>query len=397
MSKSAWFGKSMPEMWLSAQAADTQMAWEHVTAWGRTHDLLEYHESRLRAARDALTAAWPPQRSPAATAFAEHIDGLLLMIGQSKSTAVENRTALAGVLASLRDTKNDIYQMVAEWEGYQATPVHSHRTAVVPPSYQVTQKAQARMDRNDQEVFAAYRQLTEMPGPWDGQFDDGGVPFGNPGTNRDLGSDGGSSSANGSMQGAVSGNSLLPRPVRPLSEIDAGVGLAGGVVPPSASAAPSSAAGLTPVPLLPEVSNQTGVIVGRPTGVGPIPPGGTQGVGKRPGEGPSSKLLASDRSGGISGVPAELRANPSPLNAGVRTGSGPRTNPIGGVIGGGGTSIGSAGMPIGGQRHSGASGRPEPDASLTLRWEVEEGGPPVIESVPERPFELGPGVIGVDR
>ena len=48
MSEADWAGASLPAMWNSAQAADTQMAWQQVQAWQRTHDLLLHHEGRLQ-------------------------------------------------------------------------------------------------------------------------------------------------------------------------------------------------------------------------------------------------------------------------------------------------------------------------------------------------------------
>ncbi len=69
MSKGIWSMVDVPTMWVSAQAADTQMAWEQVGAWSRTHELLLFHESRLKTLQLELSAAWPPERSPAAYAF----------------------------------------------------------------------------------------------------------------------------------------------------------------------------------------------------------------------------------------------------------------------------------------------------------------------------------------
>ena len=40
MSEADWAAASVPVMWNSAQAADTQMAWQQVNAWQRTYDLL---------------------------------------------------------------------------------------------------------------------------------------------------------------------------------------------------------------------------------------------------------------------------------------------------------------------------------------------------------------------
>lgn len=127
MSKADWVGASVPAMWNSAQAADTGMAWQQVTAWQRTYELLSHHEDRLRKSRDELTLAWPPGRSPAATVFVEYIDGLLTSIGYAKSEAVENHKALAGVLTSLSATRADIDKLKAEWDKREAEDANMAR------------------------------------------------------------------------------------------------------------------------------------------------------------------------------------------------------------------------------------------------------------------------------
>src|SRR5688572_18727404 len=103
-------------MWKSAQAADTELAWQQLTAWQRTYELLAYHEDKLRVCRNELTYAWPPERSPAATAFVEYIDGLLISIQRAKYDAAANHGALSGVLSSLSATKADMAKLKAEWD-----------------------------------------------------------------------------------------------------------------------------------------------------------------------------------------------------------------------------------------------------------------------------------------
>jgi hypothetical protein len=84
----------------------------------------------------------------------------------------------------------------------------------------------------------------------------------------------------------------------------------------------------------------------------------------------------------------------SPEAAVARRPTSTRVGPVGGVIGETGTR---SAMPMASMGRTSASNVGDRESMALLQWEVAEGGSPIIEPAPERPFELGPGVIGADR
>ena len=393
MSKADWAGANLPTMWNSAQAADTQMAWQQVTAWQRTYDLLLHHEGRLKACRDELTYAWPPDRSPAATAFVEYIDGLLISIGRAKQDAVENHRALALVLTSLSATKSDMAKLKAEWDQHEAED--ANMAANLPndlfasgENWQETlnEKARVRMAQDDQEVFEAKQKMVDIT-PAMGEPIYAGEPF-----DPYSRSTGPGASSNGSRSGTTGSSSWMYSPsIPPVPTSDPGAGLAGGAIPdtnrlpgqapPGASGAgqgPSRNAVSAPPALAPVGRNLPTSSFGRDVAV----PGRTSvatGVGRVVGR----RVPASPTEGAI---PREAGMARQPRST--------RVGPVGGVINGMGTG---SSAPMTSMGRTSASNIEDREPMALLQWEVAEGGTPIIEPAPERPFELGPGVIGADR
>jgi hypothetical protein len=392
-----WTGATVPAMWSSAVAADTPEAWQQVMAWQRTYELLVHHAGRLKACRDELTYVWPSERSPAATAFIEYIDVLLVQIGRAQKDAVENRGALAGVLTSMSVAKADIAKLKAEWDKHEVED--ANMAANLPndlfasgDNWQepLNEKARTRMAQNDQEVLEATRLMVEMTGPWDGRETEPRGPF-----DTESGMPAAQSVERGVGQaGSGSGSGVSPGPVMSVLDVDRGAGLSGSMstpLPPlsntaQTSGSPSPAASGSHVATpLPPIGNRSS----RPVSL--IRPSGS-GLGARP-NGNSSGAVGR----AVFGSTLPFAAGP----AGSRSGHGvavSKVNPVGGVIGGGNYGThGVNGIPFGaaGRFGSGTDAAHEP--ALTLQWEVPEGVPPVIKPGQDRPFELGPGVIGLDE
>jgi hypothetical protein len=383
-------------MWNSAQAADTQMAWQQVAAWQRTYDLLLHHEGRLKACRDELTYAWPPDRSPAATAFVEYIDGLLISIGRAKQDAVENHRALALVLTSLSATKSDMAKLKAEWEQHEAEDATMAKNLpndlfASGENWQETlnEKARVRMAQNDQEVFEAKQQMV-VPTTQNRIILDDAKPFpdgkGGPGVSGN--------STNGNMSiSAGSGNQWMkPTVVQSVPDLDS-VSLAGNqavALRPEVPAAPansvSTAGGIGPVPgppVLPLSRQQTPGRAATP----PFARGAVQAA--REGRNIGG-IGGAHAVGSVGGVRPSQSWEPNRQ-------LGRRINPVGGVIGEGHTGPGSAfplGGSVGGSARSNGDNREVP---RTLQWTSQVGVEPVIEPPLELPYELGPGVFGIDR
>jgi hypothetical protein len=356
------------------------MAWEQVGAWSRTYDLLMYHESRLKTLQLELSAAWPPDRSPAAAAFADYIDGLLARVVQARHDAGQNRKALQLLLEGLASAKKDMAPLKSRWDQYEREESNRSQNLVngLPHSggqnwqEDLNEKARARMTESDRDVFEATQLMSipahsNIPVDTDGGTDGdraGGIA---PSEGMNVDTSAGALSSTGRMP--YEGSSEQPGPQL------AGVGRAD---PPLPNPTPSGSS---------SVSTQT------PAGATPaVAPIGRASAGFRGG--------ASSRSVGSAAVPRHISTQGLPaaspaVGVGVRPASGSRVNPVGGVIAP--ASTGMAGIPP--TRHAGgsATGDGGRDPVPTMQWEVASGGPPVIEPAVERPFVLGPGVIGIDR
>jgi hypothetical protein len=368
----------VPQMWASAQAADTQTAWQQVNAWRRTHDLLLHHASRLKACADELAYAWPPGKSPAAQAFVAYIDQLRTAILQASMDAATNYTAIAGVLTSLSSAKTDLGKMKEEWHSHEAASA----TEKIILQEAVNKKARSRMAQNDQEVLESSRRLTQLAplhkGPvW------GKEPFdaGSPGA-------GAVSDAQARSEGSSSASRMTAPSVSPVQVVDGQFGLAGSPVGPRSPAltdpsATGVASGSLPVsgPSLrdPAVQAATRIPAAR------VPS--------------TNELQRIARPGGLSAGHAGTLGGPastSPLAVGAGRSPG-RVNPVGGVIEANRTTPAASAVPLIGGARGASQDHRDSTVAMTMYWDVAQGISPVIEPDSERPFELGPGVIGIDR
>jgi hypothetical protein len=374
-------------MWASAQAADTQTAWQQVNAWRRTHDLLLHHAGRLKACADELSYAWPPGRSPAAQAFVAYITELRTAIDKASVGAATNYTAIAGVLTSLSSAKADMAQLMQAWDSYENSPTAEKARRSSPGSSDspeaLNAQARARMSQNDQEVLESSRRFVELAPPLERQYWNP-EPLG-VGSSSDV-------SPGGGGQGLqISGNDIPPRltapPISPVSASDEELSLSGSpVVSRPPGALDPSGSGLTPGML--------------PTADALRPDLGTGAIGKVPLTRAASTADSGraqrigglhGQSGGVGGI-----TSVSPFAVGAGHGLG-RVNPVGGVIEGNRPASSTSAVPLMGGARGSAAGHRDSTAALTMHWHVAEGVPPVIEPAPEQPFELGPGVIGIDR
>jgi hypothetical protein len=74
------------------------------------------HRDVLQRARASLASAWPPERSPAAARFFEHLDNLIASMGEMQDVAVTNHGALSGVLTSLQQARTTVDDLHVQWK-----------------------------------------------------------------------------------------------------------------------------------------------------------------------------------------------------------------------------------------------------------------------------------------
>ena len=374
-------------MWASAQAADTQTAWQQVNAWRRTHDLLIHHAGRLKACADELSYAWPPGRSPAAQAFVAYITELRAAIEKASVDAATNYTAIAGVLTSLSAAKADMSRLMQAWDSYENAPTaeKARRSSAGSPDSPEALNAQARvrMSKNDQEVLESSRRFVDLAPTRERET--GEPEAWNPSSQGGIGS---GSASTAHLGASPSTSWMAAQSVSSLDAIDDQVGLAGGSAAsklPGSVDPPTSGAtsGLTPAP-------EVGIPNPALGAVGGAPVARTQSLGETGRLARPSGLHAGS-SGVIGG------ASPTaPLTVGSGRGQG-KVNPVGGVIEPGRPMSSASALPLMGRSGAASESHRESTAVLTLHWDVQQGVSPVIEPSPETPFELGPGVIGIDR
>lgn len=414
MSGTVWDRQDVPTMWSSAQAADTQMAWQQAAAWQRTYDLLYHQESRLRACRDELTAAWPPDRSPAAQGFVAYLDNLLSSISAAKENALANRSGLVGVLSSLSSAKVDMAKLAARWDGYEAESQNRAQNLVNTSEHsgganwreELNREARARMSRNDQEVLEATGQMI-APEPLLGRSVDQWTSiYPEPSLSSESASPMKTSvgvrvqdqggwvrapvvTSAGEIDETLGLAALVPSgtATQPLSlntpQLGLGVTLAGDPL-----VSPAAVAGRQPVSRAgqrPRSNEPAATASALPQSIGRSATALPQRFGR---SGVASAPMTNGRRGVAAVPPQSAQSNPMDAR---------KINPVGGTIGSPSAMHPQTGMPIGvGGRSAGRIER-SPDLESWYQWETAEGGPSVLVPLTEQQNDPGRGVFGIDR
>jgi hypothetical protein len=153
----AWYGHDVPAV-AALLAEDHADAWHQVSAWHRTADLLLYHADTLARLRDRVAHAWPPERSPASSAYLDYLDGLIASVTDTREAALTNGTALAGILSTLEDARTRVEAVNREWQW-----IILPRGPNVTPRWRETlnQQVYERMTAVEQTIFEYTNQLVQ--------------------------------------------------------------------------------------------------------------------------------------------------------------------------------------------------------------------------------------------
>jgi hypothetical protein len=401
---------------------------EQIQAWARAQQMLDQHATALRGFRESLAVQWPPESSPASAAYLIELDRLVeavsgtgdiaginaAQIGHISDAIGQTRAALAPIhdeyvsnekkIADYNNLVNGVSTGVAVVSGpvgglvtlgaaklFTAPPVDSGRQK------QLQQQASQAMD----ELSATASHVTvniNIPPTYDPPASDHGYQ------SRHLAA--GTDNAGGAQRPPVIDPPAHTRVQEPGGATSAGLALSGVMTPnaPADAPAPPPAAdprqlpgqpplpGLAPIPGTPTGGDR---ILGAPSagnlrgtggrattgGVRALPPGGVVGP-----DGVSQSGLGGTGRGGAAS------------RAAVR-----RVNPVGGVIGeesgAGATSARGAGMAGAGPGRRGSTANEEHETRWDPDnpWSVATGVEPVIEPGQPEEFDIGPGVIGLDR
>ncbi|GAA0383377.1 hypothetical protein GCM10009541_27540 [Micromonospora gifhornensis] len=433
-----WYLMNVADMWACVQDHQTEQHWRHVAGWRKVCDLAGQHLTRLKAYRDGLARAWPPETNAAAKAYVAELDDLIDQVQRTHDAASANQTALSAATQAITSTRTELSKVYEEyarklqqkrtWETIAADPKAAAGSRASEPPVtdaeleRLNVRARGIMYGLSSELQQAQAMLRQPPPP----------PSAGRGINQNE----------PNVYGATVGPIPILPPIVPIPTPRArtipggqppgervavpkapGTGpVLGGNRPISESppTASGKAASSTPSPptssgIHPEPSTGLGYQPRRP-GTGQPSPGS---IG-RPTPGPHSPTAPrpAANNGLIGGIPGMINGPSSGSAAQPR-----RVNPVGGVIGGG--AAGTAPTGAAGSRPRGVRGISSANSSLasmpaagwpnsggmmssrgsgsqdgeTRRWDpdqpwqVDPGVPPVVKpNNDDEPIDPGPAI-----
>jgi hypothetical protein len=387
----SWSSYNTPRIWAMVEREDDPESWRQVAALSSMAGLLKDQRSRLEAAKQKLTDAWPPERNKAARAFVDEMDELLFTMQANKDIADSNAGALGQILEALRQAKEKIaplYQSYLDKSDDWVPGWWDHAED------ELDEQARQHMREAEQWVAHPGNAIT-APAIYEFQPDETRIRPGE-------GSVGDGPAGRPAVGVGAADSIAVPHdPPPPVPSQEPAGPTAPGVTP---SAGPSLAEVITSAPGVP--TNPAPNVVASSTGAS----GGSQLPGLVIGGGASRALTGAPLGGAAqrglpvgtvigNGVAGRGPAGPAgpvkptpPSWIPPASGQAPRA----GAGAAGGRSVGSPAMPMsGGHRPSGDDRDTEITFDADSRWVTSQGVAPVIE--PSRKtyrHDPGPGVIG---
>ncbi|TCB99814.1 hypothetical protein E0H26_04520 [Micromonospora zingiberis] len=442
-----WYLMNVADMWACVQDHHTEQHWRHVAGWRKVCDLAGQHLTRLRAYRDGLARAWPPETNAAARAYVTELDDLIKQVQRTHDAAAANQTALSAATQAITSTRAELKKIYEEYAGKLQQKRAWDQTAADPKAAAGSRTSQPPVTDADlerlniqargimyglsSELQQAQTMLRQPPPPTriqsarDQPSPEGHASGGNaapiipPIVPMPLTSSAGTTPARSP--------SLPTRPVFQTDQPRVGPVL-GRTQPALLPANPPAAADRQKLPSSPGPTAQSSPLGVQPPILGPGQTPSGQ-IGRSNGVSPNTTPRPMQHGGLIGGVPAS-----APSRAAASGGEPRRINPIGGIIGGGGagtTPKGAAGSRPGiGRGISGSHMMPPPifspsnsgtsipaskgstvsrtdqhkdDPEKPRRWdpdhpwETDKGVSPVVRPPDDGgPIDPGPA-IGIDR
>jgi hypothetical protein len=145
----------LPELWEMVAADDAADAHLHLATLRRQQTALEAQRDRLRVLRDQLADAWPPEKSEAATAFVDMLNGMIGAMASTAQGAAEVRGSLAHIVDVVQESRSKLAPLVEEYN--KASEVADPR---------VGQHAKKLLDQRARDVLiAADATVVKVLGP----------------------------------------------------------------------------------------------------------------------------------------------------------------------------------------------------------------------------------------
>jgi hypothetical protein len=115
-----WNVHEMETMWLALANQETTEHWKLLTGWRTSYELALQHLSDVKRYRDDLATAWPPEKSPAAAAYVEQLNGLINYLQSTYDAAIANYTAFSSATLALAESRRklkDLYDQYVTNQG----------------------------------------------------------------------------------------------------------------------------------------------------------------------------------------------------------------------------------------------------------------------------------------
>ncbi|MEV0127216.1 hypothetical protein AB0H83_01930 [Dactylosporangium sp. NPDC050688] len=106
----------LPQLWQMLAADHPAGAHLHLATLRRQQTALETQRDRLRALRDQLAVAWPPEKSEAAMAFIQQVNDMIDAIVLTARGAGELRANLVHVTDAIVQARAEMEPLVADYE-----------------------------------------------------------------------------------------------------------------------------------------------------------------------------------------------------------------------------------------------------------------------------------------
>ncbi|GGM62706.1 hypothetical protein GCM10011608_54850 [Micromonospora sonchi] len=110
-----WYLMNVADMWACLQDHQTDHHWRHVAGWRKVCDLAGQHLDRLRTYRDGLARAWPPETSAAARVYLAELDDLIEQVQHTHDAAAANQSALSAATQALTSTRTELKRIYDEY------------------------------------------------------------------------------------------------------------------------------------------------------------------------------------------------------------------------------------------------------------------------------------------
>ena len=108
-----WQAYDTNAIWQVLKDEDEAKGYTGVVSWHATGSYLDIQEQRLRAARDALAAVWPPEKNESARGFLQEMERALLSMSETRNAAANIRAGLDGIVSGLAEARTEVRGQLA--------------------------------------------------------------------------------------------------------------------------------------------------------------------------------------------------------------------------------------------------------------------------------------------